>query len=302
MRNLRNPRRWESGLISPAICSLVFQGDFGTGQPTGSGVFSDLGANPCRAYGPVPTSGTTGNGILLPPYRVGSVINGDAGSEFILCKLILASATDLLPGQVYFINESFALTLLSTTNANNLINCEVGVLNVWYPQCPAGTYYVWLQRAGHCSVQAIAGSVANGFGETNASTAGALKFPASATAGQKSVSPSSGFVASSGVTFTGNTVNGSPYITNVVTATATPLNPIEDLQVGQVITGTNLPSNAIIAAIDRQGSGWRITIGTNTAGSYNVLQNCTGTATGTTFTVTSHVTANLYWPTLFKQN
>lgn len=279
----------------------VFQGDFGVGVSTGSGVWSDTGANPCKVYGPYPAAGSTGNGYTYPPYRYGMVVNGDFGSEFIAAKLVLAAATDLIPGQGYFLNESFVATLLSTTNANNTLGNEVGVLNVWYPQCPAGTYLVWLQRAGRCSVKVDSAS-ATGQGETSATTAGSFKFPTSPTAGQKSISPTTALVAASGTTFTGNTVNGSPYITNVVTATATPINPIEDLQVGQVITGTGMPANAIIAAIDHVGTGWRVTIGTNTAGSYNVLQNATATNTGTTFTVTSHAVCNLYWPTLLKQN
>ena len=287
---------------SQGVCDLVWQGDLGTGQSTGSGVWSDPGAYPCRLYGPLPATGVSGQGYTYPPFRLGMVINGDLGSEFILGKLVLGSATDLLPGQGYFFDENFTATLLSTVNANNTLNAEVGVLNVWYPQAPAGTYWGWFQRAGRCSVQAAAGSVATGFGETSAGAAGQFKFPATATAGQKSISPSSAFVASSGVQFTGNTVNGSPYISNVVATTGTTLNPLGDLQVGQVITGANLPANAIIAAITRTGNTWQITIGTNTAGSYNVLQNATGTAVGTTFTVTSHVTANLYWPTLIKQN
>ena len=69
-----------------------------------------------------------------------------------------------------------------------------------------------------------------------------------------------------------------------------------------MITGTNLPANSIVAGIDSVGGKWRIAIGTNTAATYTTLQNATGTATATVFTVTSHVTANLYWPTITKQN
>lgn len=277
----------------------VFQGDFGRGVSTGSGVWSDPGANPCIAYGPVPSSGTTGNGIPFPTFRVGTTINGSEGAEFVLCKLVLGSTTDLLPGQAYFWDAQFTATLFSGTNANNILNSEVGVLNVFQPNTAAGTYYVWMQRAGHASVVSVAGSVATGSGETTA-TAGSMKFPASATASQKSAGPFTAFVASSGVTFTGNTTSGSPYITNVVSAMTG--GGITDLQLGQTITGTNLPANSCIAAIDRLGGQWRISIGTATATNYAVLQNATGTAAGTTFTVTSHVTANVFWPTLNKQN
>lgn len=277
----------------------VFQGDFGRGISTGSGVWSDPGANPCIAYGPVPGSGTTGTGIPFPNFRVGTTINGSEGAEFVLCKLVLAAVTDLLPGQGYFWDAQFTATLFSGTNASNILSDEVGILNVFGPNTAAGAYYVWLQRAGHASVMAIAGSVATGLGETTA-TAGSLKFPASATASQKSAGPLTAFVASSGVTFTGNTTNGSPYILNVVSAMTG--GGITDLQLGQTITGTNLPANSVIASIDSLGGKWRIGIGTGTATNYQTLQNATGTAAGTTFTVTSHVTANVFWPTLNKQN
>lgn len=285
-------------LLSAGICSLCWQGDFGKGVSTGSGVWSDPGANPCLIYGPVPTPGTTDNGIPFPQWRLGMVIGGDYGSEFVFAKLTLGSTTDLLPGQVYQLDKDYNATLLTT--AASVLNAEAVVLNVWSPALASGTYFGWFQRAGRCSVQAAAGSIANGQGETTAN-GGQLKFVSNSThtAGAKTVSPSAAYQASSGITFTGNTTSGSPYITAVATSGASAIN---DLQVGQVITGANLPANSIIAAIDKLGGTWRITIGTNTAGSYNVLQNATATASGTTFTVTSHVTVNWDWPTMAAQN
>lgn len=289
--DLRSPFR-EHLLASTALCDLVWQGDFGKGISTGSGVQTDIGANPCILYGPgVSASGSNGTGVIQPQFRLGTVIAGDLGSEFVYCKLTLAAVTDVLPGQVYQLDKDYNATLLTT--ANSVLNEEAVVLNVWAPQTAVGTYYGWFQRAGHVAVQAAAASVATGSGETTA-TAGTLKFPAAATAGTKSVGPASAYGASSSITFTGATTNGSPYITGVAAIT--------DLQIGQVITGNNLPANSIIAAIDKQSSGWRITIGTNTAGSYTTLQNATATAAGTVFTVTNMVVVNWDWPTLNKQN
>lgn len=270
----------------------VWQGDFGKGVSTGSGVWSDAGANPCVLYGPVPAAGVSGQGLVQPQFRVGMVIDGDLGSEFVYAKLVLSGTTDLLPGQGYFLDKDFTATLISATNGNNTLQAEVAILNVWGPGTAAGTYYGWFQRAGHASVASVAGSVATGSGETGAA-AGQFKFPAAVTVGQKSAGPMTALTASSGTTFSGTTVSGSPYITGIAAIT--------DLQLGQVITGTGLPANAIIAAIDKQANGWRVTIGTNTAGSYSVLQNATASGTNT-FTVTSHVVANIYWPTLNKQN
>jgi hypothetical protein len=302
MRDLRQLSTAALRMEACGLCSAVWTGDFGTGQPTGSGVWSDPGVNPCKLHGPLPTAGTTGNGVLLPPFKLGMIVDGDLGAEFVLGKLVLASTTDLLPGQGYFLDKDFNLTLTSGTNASNVLNAEVGVLNVWGPQTPAGTYWAWIQRAGHCSVQAAASSAATGSAETVSGVSGQFKFPTTATSGQKNALPMTAYNGSSAVTFTGNTTSGSPYITGVVSVSGGAANPLDDLQVGQVITGTGLPANAIIAAIDKQGSGWRVTIGTNTAGSYNVLQNATASGSGVTFTVTSHLTANVYWPTFVKQN
>ena len=285
--------------IYDAVGELCWQGDFGKGVSTGSGVWSDPGANPCQIYGPVVTAGLSDNGVPFPQWRVGMVIAGDFGTEFVFAKLTLVSQTDLLPGQVYQFDKDYNATLLTTSAS--VLNAEAVVLNVWSPGLAVGTYYGWFQRAGRVSVQAASGSVANGQGETTA-VGGQLKFVSntSHTAGAKTVSPSSAYQAVSGITFTGNTTSGSPYITAVQAASGP--SPISDLQVGQVITGTGLPANAIIAAIDKQGGTWRITIGTNTSGSYNVLQNATANGTGVTFTVTSHVTVNWDWPTMAAQN
>jgi hypothetical protein len=302
MRNLRETsfKAHLFGSISPQVCELVWQGDFGKGQPTGSGVWSDPGANPCVLYAvPSTTAPTGGLGIPAPQWKLGMTINGDTGSEFVFCKLVLGATTDLLPGQAYQYDENFTATLLTT--ANSVLNYEFGVCNVWAPQAVAGTYYIWVQRAGHCAVQAAAASIATGQAETTA-TAGVLKFLASAshTAGTKSTQGLTAFGASSSITFTGTTVSGSPYITAVASGNAASV--LADLQVGMVFTGTGAPANSIIAAITRTGNTWQITIGTNTAGSYSTLQNATASNSAVTFTVTSHVAANVYWPTLLTQN
>jgi hypothetical protein len=280
-------------------CELTWQGDFGKGVKTGSGIWSDPGANPCTLIF-APVAGVSTQGIPEPQFRLGMVVTGDYETEFVYAKLTLAGVTDLLPGDMYFMDGAYNLTLFSTTKANNTIGAKAVCAQVYAPATAAGTYYLWVARAGQILVRAIAGSVANGAGETDATTAGTIKAPASATAGQKSAGPFQAIVASSGLTFTGNTTNGSPYITSVASVSAG--GGITDLCPGMTITGTNLPANSCIAAIDRLGAQWRIAIGTSTTGLQNTLQNATGTASGTTFTVTTHISAVLYWPTLNKQN
>lgn len=258
---------------------------------TASGVFSDPGADPTVPYGPVPASGTTGNGIPFPPMRIGTVIQGSEGSEFILVKLVLASATDLYPGEVYQFDRDFLASKLTTAAA--VLNQEAGVAQVFANQLAAGTYYLWLGRAGHLPVRTLAGSVATGYGEST-TTAGTLKFPATATAAATSVNPCTGYLASAGFTFTASTTNGSPTLTNVSST--------KDIALGASLAGTGLPSNAIVAAIRQVGGAFVIDIGTGTAGALTTLQNCTATGAPITITVTLTLPANVYWPTLNKLN
>lgn len=301
LRNIFMSRAAHSAL-NGAVCDLSWQGDFGKGVQTGSGVWADPGINPCVLLGPAPATGVSNQGVPVPQWKVGMVASGDYGSEFVFAKLVLAGTTDLIPGDSYFLDGNFALTLMSATNASNIIGSEVAIGQVFAPATVAGTYYLWVQRAGRCAVRAIAGSVANGAGETNASTAGTMKFPAAAspTAGQKSVSPTEAYVASSGLTFTATTVNGSPYLTAVVSASSG--GGVTDLVPGMTITGTGLPANSCIAAIDKITSGWRVSIGTSTTGAQSTLQNATANGGPITMTVTTHVSAVIYWPTLSKQN
>ena len=301
MRDLRNFTGRAALLMGTAgLCQLVWQGDLGKGVPTGSGVWSDPGVNPCALLTP-PAAGS-GGGVPQPQFKPGMIVNGDYGAEFILCKLVLAGTTDLLPGDCYFVDGAYNLTLFSTTNASNVAGAQVVVGQVFAPATVAGTYYLWGQRAGSSIVRAIAASLANGAGETNATTAGTMKFPIATTptAGQKSAGPAQAVVASSGLTFTATTVNGSPYLTNVASASSG--GGVTDLVPGMTITGTGLPANACIAAIDKVGGQWRITIGTATAGNQSVAQNATANGAAVTMTVTTHVSAILYWPTLNKQN
>ena len=169
MRDLRNFTGRAALLMGTAgLCQLVWQGDLGKGVPTGSGVWSDPGVNPCALLTP-PAAGS-GGGVPQPQFKPGMIVNGDYGAEFILCKLVLAGTTDLLPGDCYFVDGAYNLTLFSTTNASNVIGAQVVVGQVFAPATPAGTYYLWGQRAGSALVRAIAASVANGQGETNATT------------------------------------------------------------------------------------------------------------------------------------
>lgn len=302
-RNLRAPLKAHLFDASAGLCSLVWQGDFGAGVPTSSGIY-EAGISPYTLYGPV-VAGASGviGGIPQIPFRLGTVVQGDLDTEFVLCRWVPAATTDLVPGLAFILDENYTATLSLTSGI--VLNAPVAFGMVMKPAVLAGTYYIWLARAGRLAVRAAASSIATGMGETSA-TAGVLKFLNSHTGSTATVGPCSAFAASSNITFKADTVNGSPIIQNLASQISINgvVGGITDLVPGMVITGTGMPSNAIIAFIDQKGPGgtYRAGIGTNTTGNQLVAQNATATNLQTTLTVTSHVQALVYWPTLTTQN
>ena len=214
---------------------------------------------------------------------------------------MLASTTDLLPGDVYQMDENYLLTKLTTAAA--VLNYVVGVGAVFAPATVAGTYYMWVAIRGMVTVRAAASSLISGMAETT-TTAGQVKFLTTHTGGSLTVGPMAAMQASSNITFKGDTVNGSPTIVNVASQITLNLltGGITDLALGSTITGTNLPSNACIAAIRKTGTTWAIDIGTSTTGAQKTLQNASGTAAATTFTLTTVLQAALNLPTVTTQN
>lgn len=288
----------------------LFQGDFGKGVTTASGIYGDPGVNPWILYGPTPSTTTvmassTGYGSNAIPqvqFRVGTVSPGDYETEWVFCRLAVAGPVDYLPGQVFVVDENFNASLATTTTAatNKNLNAMVGY--VYAPATATGTFYLWLARAGNLAVQAAGSSLANGQAESTA-TGGQVKFLVTHTAATWTLSPLTAYGASSSITFKADTVNGSPVLSNLTSQVTGPLGGtggITDLIPGMVITGTGMPSNAIISAIDKAGPGgsYRAFIGTNTTGAMFTSQNATATNLQTTLTVTNIVAAKVMWPTV----
>lgn len=302
MRDLRNLHKAHLLRGSAGICDLVWQGDFGKGVPTGSGIYSDPGINPYVVYGPLSATANTVMKDAIPqlPFRVGQVAQGDYETEWVFCRYVSTGTPDLLPGQVWQVDENYTAVLLTTTTAAAALNAQVGVSYAFFPAIPAGTYYLWLCRSGRVIVQAAAASLAGGQAQSGA-TAGQVKFLNTHTAGTWSVLPFTALAASSNITFKADTVNGSPVLQNL--ASQISINGVTggltDVMVGAVITGTGMPANSIIQGIDKAGPGgtYRAFIGTNTAGAMNTLQNATATNLQTTLTITNMVQSLLYWPT-----
>lgn len=138
-----------------------------------------MGANPFAIEGPV----VLGSGVIAPQFKLGEVTDGDAGAEWIYCKLVLASITTLGVGDVYTWDKSFTATLLSTSNSPR--GQQVGVGCVALASAPVGTYFIWLQRSGQALVNVVATTpLANTLMETTA-TAGTVGAPTTPTVTSK---------------------------------------------------------------------------------------------------------------------
>lgn len=141
-----------------------------------------FGANPFAVEGPI----VAGSGTLGPQFSLGVVTDGNAGSEWIYCKLTLGSTTTLNVGDVYTWDKDFNASLISTAASPR--GQQVGVGCVAAASQPAGVYYIWLQRSGQALVRVVATTpLANTIMETTA-TAGVVGAPTSATTTSKFIS------------------------------------------------------------------------------------------------------------------
>jgi hypothetical protein len=147
---------------------------------TSSFQFGIAGSSPFVLDGPA----VAGSGVPLPQIKPGTVTYGDNEGEFVYCKLTLGSTTTLTDGQVYQYDKDYNASLLTTAAA--VRGQSVGVARVAQANVPAGTYYVWLQRAGHVAVQANASAPANQLCETTA-TGGQINAAASPTVSSKAI-------------------------------------------------------------------------------------------------------------------
>lgn len=259
-----------------------------TFQPSlGSGVTGEPGADVTRLFIPPQAGAPTGSGVPLAPGRPGTVMSGDNGTEFILGKLTLAAQTDLLFGQAYQLDKDYNATLLTTAGA--VLQEEAVFGQLFAPATPAGTYYLWLARAGHIGVQVATGSAAGGLLESTA-VAGQVKAPSTPTAGSKALLPAALLLASA--SFTGNTTTGSPTITGIAS--------LLDVNVGASISGAGIPVNAVIGNIRRQGGTFAVDMVSSTA--LTTPLAATATATGVAVTTSGVLPCVVSWPTLTKGN
>jgi hypothetical protein len=221
----------------------------------------------------------------LMPFKPGTVVAGDAESEFVYLMLNIGAATTLQQGNLIGWDNSYQAYL--PTTANQRRGDKMGSFwmggrygdpgglpsGVNWPfsmtLTTPGTYGIWVQRSGAGLVMVTAAGVtapsaANPV--TTTTTAGTVDAP-NASVGKVIQGL---YLMPTSITFTANTTSGSAVLSNVSSP--------EALDIGMAISGTNIPAGCFIASI----SGNTITMG-NSLSTGSAL----ATATGSGITVTA---------------
>jgi hypothetical protein len=241
------------------------------------------GANPFVLEGPY----VLGQGTFFPIYSPGEKTQGDAGAEFIYCKLVLGGSTTLREGQAYTIDKDFTATLLTTSNSPR--GTFVGIGRVDNPVAfAAGTYYIWLQIAGNSPVRYTGSN--NALCETTA-TGGLLNFTNTPTTSSKYVVGIYGLDL--GTTFTADVTSGSPILINP--------SSLNSVCLGQQLSATGIAASQTISFIYSQGELSGVPFG-KIPNSIELSANATVTGTGVTITPTVCGVATLNYPYIDKTN
>jgi len=140
--------------------------------------FSKPGANPYAIHSGV------GEVSKVPGFKLGDVLRGDAGAEFIFCKFTASGSTTLVDGSAFTVDKNFVATLLTTSNSP--FGSMVGIGRAAGVVADTVVVYLWLQIHGEANVLGKANAVAATSPETSA-TAGAINAPASHTTGAKTI-------------------------------------------------------------------------------------------------------------------
>lgn len=252
-----------------------------------------FGANPFNVEGPI----VLGSGIPGPNFTLGSLAWGDAESEWVYCKLTLASTTTLTPGLWFQWDNNYNAALLTTATAvvgsrcgvfsgaaqnSTITGGPVGTLTLL-----AGVYYIWIQRAGQAPAVVSAGVTANIIVAETTTTAGQLNVPASPTSLSKQITPVS-FTAAN-FTFTATTVSGSPLLTVLGGAS-----PGSGPFLGAAISGTGIAGSTTITGVTYSPNGVDVTLTMN--------NNATANGSAITITAVGVLEVGLMWPYVGKVN
>lgn len=220
--------------------------------------FEGLGA---RTYAPEGPFGSAGN-FPVPNFKPGSVVGGDAESEFVYLLFPVYTSRTLNQGDFIAWDNSYSANVLSDVFATTgyPLGTDVGTFylggrsgdpaawpnggNLWSFTFPTpGIYGIWVQRAG------------TSIGNWGTITTQATQAVSTSTVGQvASAAGAASFQNVSGVwsatqtrTFTGTTATGSAVITAIAALTKG-----SGLEIGLTLSGAGIPNGAII--VDFQGN------------------------------------------------
>lgn len=239
--------------------------------------YEGVGARLFAPEGPYGTAGQT----PLPPYKPGTVVGGDAESEFVFLLFPVYASRTINQGDFICWDNSYQANVLSDVFATTgyPLGTDVGTFylggrsgdpaawpnagNLWSYTFPsAGIYGIWAQRAG-TSIGNWGTITTQATQTVSTSTVGQV---ASATGGTHYQNITG--LASSALTrtFAANTVTGSPVLTGITVLTLG-----TGVEIGMTLSGTGIPNGAVVT--DFQGS--------------TVTMNVVATATNTGTTVTA---------------
>lgn len=249
---------------------------------------SNPGVNPFAVDGP----STLGSGVIVPQFRLGHVVYGDAESEWVYCKYTSVSNQVLSPGLLFTVDDDYTATLLTTANSprgSKVMVCGVGLgyAGQSVTTVTGSVYYLWLARAGQIPIAYTTVATVGNLGETTA-TGGAANFPNSATVSSKLIV---GLYVTKAVggTFTGTTVNGSTAVTVAPGQLSIDSGPS---WIGSTLTATGIAASQTITAVQFRG--------TSIVG---FTLSAAATASGTVTITNSLVAqARVMWPYVDKTN
>ncbi len=213
------------------------------------------GAIGARGYLPEGPYGAAGQ-MPLPSWGPGDVIIGDLGAEFEFVLFPVTSAVTLNQGDcLIYDNSGYAVQSLTGTGAHPFgamagfvffggriadLSGLVSPGNVWsYTFSTPGIYGLWVQRAGKSLINCATVNAQTKVLNTTA-VAGQLNAPASALAGSLGFGTSQLYACPTSWTFTATNTAGSAVLT-AVSWTKTP-----GIAKGQLITGTGIPTGAVV--------------------------------------------------------
>lgn len=236
--------------------------------------FEGIGARIYAPEGPYGAAGQT----PLPSFKPGTVVPGDAESEFVFLLFPVYAARTVNQGDFIAWDNTYSANVLSDVFATTgyPVGTDVGTFylggrsgdpaawpnagNLWsYTFATPGVYGMWVQRAG------------TSIGNWGTITTQATQAVSTSTVGQvASATGASSFQNITGLsstaptrTFTGTTATGSAVITAIAALTLG-----TGLEIGMTLSGTGVPNGAVI--VDFQGSTVTMNVVATAAGAVTI--------------------------------